>query len=70
MDSREAILNSKMAMVEEFSREAELDKDLKVRLRHALQYSSEKTGFSWAERRDIFDELPKQLKYEVSMVMH
>jgi hypothetical protein len=36
MDSKEAMLNSKMAIVEEFSREADLDKDLKVRLRHAL----------------------------------
>jgi hypothetical protein len=36
MDSREAILKSKIAVVEEFSKEASLDKDLKFRLRHAL----------------------------------
>jgi hypothetical protein len=36
IDSREAILKEKLAVVEEFSRESSLDKDLKFRLRHAL----------------------------------
>jgi hypothetical protein len=36
MDARESTLKEKMAVFEEFSREAALNKDLKYRLRHAL----------------------------------
>ena len=35
-------------MVEEFSTEAGLDKDLRMRLRHALQYNSENSSLSGA----------------------
>lgn len=70
MDSKEVVLNEKLAIIEEFSKEAKLDKDLKTRLRYALQYSTEKTGFSWADKQNIFNELPKALRYEVALAMH
>ena len=53
-----------------FTKEANLSKDLRLRLRHALKYSTEKTGFSWADKHNIFTELPRQLKYEVALAMH
>jgi hypothetical protein len=56
--------------VEEFSKESALDSDLKFRLRHAIQYTNDSTNFSWDELRGIFNELPKNLKYEVAMHMH
>ena len=70
MDSKEAVLNNKMLLIDEFSKEARLSKDLKFRLRHALQYSTDKTGFSWNDKQNIFNELPKNLRYEVAMAMH
>ena len=39
-----------MDIIDEFARESSLDKDLKLRLRHALAYSTEKTGFSWVDK--------------------
>jgi hyperpolarization activated cyclic nucleotide-gated potassium channel 1 len=36
IDSKEAILNNKMAIIDEFAKEAHLEQDLKLRLRHAL----------------------------------
>jgi hypothetical protein len=33
-------------------------------------YSAEKTGFSWADKLDLYNELPKNLRYEVSCIMH
>ena len=36
IDSKEVILTNKLAIIEEFSREAKLEKDLKMRLRYAL----------------------------------
>ena len=70
IDSKEAILNNKMAIIDEFSKESKLDQNLKLRLRHALQYSTEKTGFTWTDKQNIFNELPRTLRYEVSVVMH
>lgn len=70
MDSKEAVLNNKMALIDEFSKEARLSKDLKFRLRHALEYSTDKTGFTWVDKQNIFNELPKNLRYEVAMAMH
>ena len=57
-------------MVDEFSLEAGLDKDLRMRLRHALQYNSENSSLASGAIADVFNELPKSLKYEVAMVMH
>jgi CRP-like cAMP-binding protein len=69
-DTHETLLTQKIALVEEFSKYAHLTPDLRTRLKHALSYSSSRTGFSWADRRTIFTELPKDLKYEVAMMMH
>jgi hypothetical protein len=35
-----------------------------------LTYSSEKTGSSLADKYEIFEELPKNLRYEVVLLMH
>jgi hypothetical protein len=70
IDSKEATLNNKMAAIDEFARDAKLDRELVVRLRYALQYSTEKAGFSWDDKRELFDELPRDLRYEVACAMH
>lgn len=70
IDTKETVLTNKLAIIDEFSREAKLDKVLRARLRHAIKYLTEKTGFSWTDKQNIFNELPKNLKYEVAMAMH
>ena len=70
MDSKEGMLNEKMAIIDEFAKEAKLSNDLKVQLRHAVQYSTEKTGFTWSDKLNIFNELPKELRYEAAIAMH
>lgn len=67
---RETVLTNKLAIIDVFTKEANLSRDLRIRLRHALKYSTEKTGFSWADKHNIFTELPRQLKYEVALAMH
>jgi hyperpolarization activated cyclic nucleotide-gated potassium channel 1 len=61
---------NKMAIIDEFARDANLSPDLKAQLRFALQYSTEKAGFSWGDKLNIFNELPKPLRFEVAMAMH
>jgi len=70
IDTKETVLTNKLAIIDEFSRESKLDKPLRARLRHAIKYLTEKTGFSWSDKQNIFNELPKNLKYEVAMAMH
>ena len=70
IDTKETVLTNKLAIIDEFARESKLDKKLRARLRHAIKYLSEKTGFSWNDKQNIFNELPKNLKYEVAMAMH
>lgn len=70
IDTKENVLLSKLAVIDEFSIEANLNKDLRNKLKHALRYSSEKRGFSWLDKLSIFNELPKPLRYEVAINMH
>lgn len=70
IDTKETVLTNKLAAIDEFASEAKLDKSLRYRLRHALRYSIEQTGFSSSDKRSIFNELPRQLKFEVAMAMH
>lgn len=64
------ILTKKLSAIDEFSKEAKLPKSFKLKLREALKYSTEKNGFSWADKKTIFNELPKQLRYEIALAMH
>ena len=69
-DQQAMILNEKLVTIDEFCNEAKLPREIKFRLKRAVRYTTEKTGFNWADKRDIFDELPRALKYEVCLCMH
>jgi len=70
IDTKETVFTNKFAIIYEFSHESKLYKPLRACLRHAIKYLIEKTGFSWSDKQNIFNELPKNLKYEVVMAMH
>jgi Ion transport protein/Cyclic nucleotide-binding domain len=70
MDTKENILVAKLAIIDEFSKESNLTKQQTSRLRYALKYSTDKKGFSWIDKMNIFNELPKNLRYEVSLAMY
>ena len=38
--------------------------------RLAVRYSTEKAGIIWVDKQNLFQELPKKLRYEISMAMH
>mmetsp|Transcript_11318 Transcript_11318/g.22262 ORF Transcript_11318/g.22262 Transcript_11318/m.22262 type:complete len:691 (-) Transcript_11318:114-2186(-) len=70
IDTKETVLNNKLAVVDEFAKQSHLNKSIRTSLRNALRYSTDKQGFSWADKISIFNELPRNLKYEVAMAMH
>lgn len=57
-------------MIDEFAKEANLEKSLVLKLRHALRYSTERSGFTWNDKQAVFNELPKSLRYQVAIAMH
>jgi hypothetical protein len=62
MDTRETSKANKLATLNEFCKEAKLDKDLRERLKKSIEYSSTKNFFSWIEKHKVFSELPSHLK--------
>lgn len=70
INTKEKNLNNKLAAIDEFAADTMLNKNLSYKLKHALRFSTEITGFSWIDKQNIFNELPKQLRYEVSLAMH
>jgi Ion transport protein len=70
VDTIQKQLDTKLAILDEFAHENKLDKNIRKRIKHALNYSTGKGGFTWSHKFNIFNELPKNLKYEVAIAMH
>ena len=70
VDTRQSILTSKMAAIQEFAVEAGISTDCKVKIRNAIRYNTYKTGTIWQDKHSLFNELPKTLRYEVAISMY
>ena len=70
IDTKESLLSTKLAAIDEFSDESHLSKELRLKLRYALRYFTLKTGFSSQVKQGVFAELPRELRYEVALAMH
>lgn len=70
IDTKDTILTTKLAIIDEFVKETHLDRGMRNRLRTAIKYNSEKEGYSLTDKQDIFYDLPKSLRYEVALAMH
>lgn len=66
IDAQQAVLDQKLYTVSEFADESQLDKETKDELREAIIYSSNQNGMSWSEKIDLFNELPRNLKYKIA----
>lgn len=64
------MLAHRMAIVDEFAKDAHVSPALKAELVNAICYSTEKSPFSWYDKLELLSELPKELRYEVAMGMH
>lgn len=64
------MLVSKLAIIEEFAKDAHISPGLKDELRSAIQYSTERSSLSWSDKQSILNELPKKLRYELALAMH
>jgi hyperpolarization activated cyclic nucleotide-gated potassium channel 1 len=70
VDTRQSILTSKMAAIQEFAVESGISNDCKLKVRNAIRYNTYKTGTIWQDKHSLFNELPKALRYEVAISMY
>lgn len=70
IDTKESVTEEKLALIEEFCNESGVSTELKKKLKDNVIYSTEKTGGSLYDKQEVFMELPRYLRYEVSMFMH
>ena len=53
IDKKESNLLTKLSIIDQFAKEADLSKILRVRLHRAIRYSSGVKGHSFSEKQDI-----------------
>jgi CRP-like cAMP-binding protein len=70
IDTKENVITNKLAVIDEFAKQSQLSNSFKFKLRSALRYSTDKIGLSWSDKMNIFNELPRNLRYELALAMH
>lgn len=70
LDTFDKTLLNKLSIIDEFSEDARLSKNLKLKLRTALRQSASIAGYSLVDKNNLLSELPKSLRYEMALVMH
>lgn len=69
IDVRESALTQKLHMINTFAQETGISKELHRSLRNAIKYNSSATGMSGTEKIQLFEEMPKSLKYKIAVNM-
>lgn len=67
---KSTFLMNKIAIMEDFAKEARVSKELLAEIKVALKYANKKNLIHSKEKNSILSELPLQLKYEISMAMY
>lgn len=70
IDSRESQLTQRLYMITEFAAETGINSELRTSLKNAIKYNSYKTGMSWSDKMQLFEELPKNLRFKVALSMY
>jgi CRP-like cAMP-binding protein len=69
-NTRVKSLSEMLSLIDEFIADSKLNSTLAHKLRHSIRNSNKISGFSWADKQSIFNELPKELRYKVALAMH
>ena len=70
IDTRESVLSTKMAAIQEFSKETGISPECRLKVRNAVRYHTYKQGTVWSDKHSLFNELPKALRFEVVSSMY
>ena len=67
---KSTFLINKIAIMEDFAKDARVSKELLAEIKVALKYANKKNLIHSQEKNSLLSELPLQLKYEISMAMY
>ena len=70
IDSQQAVLNQRIYTISEFSEEAGLDSDTQTDILNAIKYNSSQSMMSLDDKMNLFNELPRNLRYEIASRMY
>lgn len=70
IDSQQAVLNQRIYTISEFSEEAGLDSDTQTEILNAIKYNSSQSMMSLNDKMNLFNELPRNLRYEIASRMY
>ncbi len=66
MDSQVSNLSRRLEQLNEFCKNAKISKSLRDELRRHIEFKVRKGMFSWIDKQKVFDELPAQVKSDVT----
>ena len=70
IDSQQAVLNQRIYTISEFSEEAGLDSATQTNILNAIKYNSSQSMMSLSDKMNLFNELPRNLRYEIASRMY
>jgi len=70
VETKQNVLLEKLSLINEFAKEARLTPNITRKLAEAIRYTSSQALFSWSSNQELFQELPKGLRYQVALAMH
>ena len=70
LDTKHAHLINKITLTDEFCHEAGLSREIRDKIRKALEYASMKNIFSKKERDGFLSEIPINIRYKVALSMY
>jgi hyperpolarization activated cyclic nucleotide-gated potassium channel 1 len=70
IDTSDSLLNEKLAATNEFAKETGISERCKKKITLVIKYNTLKAGSVWNDKHQLFNELPKDLRYEVALSMY
>ena len=70
LETRKSVLAHKLNYVNEFSRDANIEPELKSKMKYSILYNSNRGIQTVEEKQALFDDFHPSLKYEVAMNMN
>ncbi len=69
VDTKGRMIAEKFAVINDFCKQSEIDRDLRTKMKKALEYRSKNYVFALLDNHSLIDSLPPNLIYEVDRTL-
>jgi len=70
IDTKQTMIDTKMSHIDEFAKEALIDKETKKKMQRVVKMNAMYSGFSAEDRENLLDEMPNTLRYSIATSMN